>query len=85
MIQNQISEIYKNFFLQGSFSKADFIFKVYYPSSRQIEDSQIPEDWWSSIGKSVAEFSLFDLKSMWIVSLLKICFNCVCNTENNLK
>lgn len=29
---------------QGSFVKQDFGFKVYIPSSRQVEDSQIPDD-----------------------------------------
>lgn len=31
-------------FFQGSFPKSKFTFKVYVPSSRIIEDSQIPDD-----------------------------------------
>lgn len=29
---------------QGSFPKSKFTFKVYVPSTRTIEDSQIPDD-----------------------------------------
>ena len=31
--------------LQGSFPRSDFTFKVYYPATRQVEDSRIADDW----------------------------------------
>lgn len=41
----KLTEFYKNMLLfyrlQGSFPRTDFSFKVYFPASRQIEDSKI--------------------------------------------
>lgn len=31
-------------FFQGSFPKSGFSFKVYMPATKQVEDSQIPND-----------------------------------------
>ena len=44
--------IFLNYLLQGSFLRTDFSFKVYYPATREVQDSQVRD----SLDRSSSSF-----------------------------